>query len=372
MQSRSSSYDCLQCLRAFGALGVFASHLALKASVLGGARLPHGAGAGVYGVDIFFVVSGFIMIHSTRDKPHGIIGAGRFLLARWARIFPPYWTVLAACLLIEGSWSGAITQGPTASLIGSVLLFPEAASPVLRSAWTLINESYFYAVFGVLMLAPRRWLAPALSAWALGILLAAASGWRPGDSVTTLFSNPLTLEFIGGAAVALFVEKLNVALPHRALPSAVIMLSGGLMWGVLLYMSGPADVPARVILVGLPAAGLVAALTIVETSYSWRAPRLLLWIGRRSYSLYLVNLPVCALVALLVKPLALHGAPAAGLYAASSVMAVTLTTALLYWMVERPAGVIFGRWLDRSIQADISVNQGGELDNRRLILNTVP
>jgi len=52
------------------------------------------------GVDLFFVISGFIMVHVTRNTARGPAGAGHFLLRRISRIYPLYWLVSAALLAV--------------------------------------------------------------------------------------------------------------------------------------------------------------------------------------------------------------------------------------------------------------------------------
>ena len=103
---------------------------------------------GEIGVDIFFVLSGFVIFHAMQGRQH--MGPGRFLRQRFWRIVPPYWAVLALTLLalaglavMRGDWS----EWPGLwRIVFSFLLLP-LPDHVMAVAWTLTVEAMFYLMF---------------------------------------------------------------------------------------------------------------------------------------------------------------------------------------------------------------------------------
>jgi exopolysaccharide production protein ExoZ len=185
----------IQYLRAIAALAVVLFHAA--------ERSDENFAIGAAGVDVFFVVSGFIMIVISQNR-HQTPGA--FLKDRLLRIAPSYW--LATTVMVLGALAGLfpnlVLEAP--HLIGSYLFLPIASPnggalwPVLVQGWTLNYEMVFYLAFAVsLMLAPGRRLA------ALSLIFGALA--VIGFAVTTpgtpafFYTRPVILEFLAGAVI---------------------------------------------------------------------------------------------------------------------------------------------------------------------------
>lgn len=122
---------------------------------------------GVFGVDVFFLISGFIMYESVRNRPQS---AAHFIKRRITRIVPNYWfyTVLlvACCLILPGVFARSMpfTLGSiTKSLFFIPHLNPSGIGeyPFHTVGWTLNYEMFFYMVFAACMLLPRRYTAAA-------------------------------------------------------------------------------------------------------------------------------------------------------------------------------------------------------------------
>ena len=146
---------------------------------------------GQFGVDIFFVISGFIMVYIS----HNNFGDRRvilpFLMRRFTRIFPIYWlmTLIVVLLIIpSGLYSYALPESQlavvdaiksTSYLFKSFLLIPindtsfnpPVVGPVIGVAWTLVYEMFFYYVFSLVLLCNRKYYLPVLigifSVWAI-------------------------------------------------------------------------------------------------------------------------------------------------------------------------------------------------------------
>lgn len=262
-------FRSIQALRAVAALLVVGHHLVGK------------FGVGAAGVDIFFVISGFIM---------GIIGVhetpGQFVLKRLCRIVPLYW--LVTLLMCAGGLAGAFTRFSfdTTSLLKSLFFIPYFDPsgniwPLIVPAWTLNVEMLFYVVFAAgLFLGAPVWSAIAV----LMALVAAGLLFSPESAVLKLWTTPLLIEFIAGLLFA------TVFRPRSALVGLVMVLCGvaGLTWAGI---AGRFDDSWRALVWGLPAALIVCGTLAIERGGRW-PERALMWlerIGDSSYSLYLTH-----------------------------------------------------------------------------------
>ena len=146
----SSSLVSIQALRAIASLLVFWGHAINAVTSKVAAEFPHLYGP--FGVDLFFVISGFVMVYSS-ERLFGQPGAPMtFFARRLARIVPLYWA--ATAILV---WF-VVPYASTKAVLGSVVFTPRIPSeaPLLFIGWTLIFEMFFYAVFAIALLAKRR------------------------------------------------------------------------------------------------------------------------------------------------------------------------------------------------------------------------
>jgi len=135
--------------------------------------------SGGSGVDLFFVISGFVMVYVTRNHVPSIGATRSFLWARITRIYPIWW-IFALIMPVYFLWAYNI-PGPPDRLadvdhhwiyvLKSLALLPQSTAPVLGLGWTLIHEMHFYLVFSVLLLFKRQYLPWLLGLWALVIVL---------------------------------------------------------------------------------------------------------------------------------------------------------------------------------------------------------
>ena len=306
----------VQALRAFAALLVVAYH-ALEQwrethSAVPPPRVawPNGAA----GVDLFFVISGVVMIVASTRLATRPGGWRVFLWRRVERVAPLYWLattaklalVLAAPALSSHAWPG------WSSVVCSYLFLPAANAggeirPVLPVGWTLSFEMLFYLVFAAgLAMRPAgglrgvvlRVVLPALCALSL-LGLARTPAW-PAVSV---LADPLVLEFGAGAVLGLWLLRApSPAPPRRAVTAAWLLLAAV---ATLALLALPAGTPWRRALDwGGPATLLVAASLAVERSGRLRLPGWLLRLGDASYAIYLVHGFVLAALAALHLPAA--------------------------------------------------------------------
>ena len=150
----------VQALRALAAFMVVCVHIQALALMAGApAKVTE---AGNAGVDLFFVISGFIMVFTTGRKP---MGPAAFFGARLRRIAPLYWSMTLAVFLVARLAPSLVQNTPTdiGRLVASILFVPElrpdgTMRPVVFVGWTLNFEMAFYVLFALGLFAPRRWL----------------------------------------------------------------------------------------------------------------------------------------------------------------------------------------------------------------------
>jgi exopolysaccharide production protein ExoZ len=289
----------IQLLRAFAALCVVVFHAQSDAAVVG-ARLGTGfVRSDVFpwlaGVDIFFVISGFIMVYAS-SRWFGSARAPRVFLAhRIARIVPLYWAtmmvylavVLLAPLLLNSEYLAPHF------VIASFLFVPAArpdrlVQPLYSLGWTLNYEMFFYALFAIAIAFPRRRAVPALIA-ALVLLVLCGNAFAPLPQPLAFWSDPIILEFAFGMALGwASAEGFFLSRPAR--------LACGLAGLALmaLDLSRPWELLAlpRPLAYGLPAAFLVATAALASPERRSAENLLIRWgvvLGDASYALYLLH-----------------------------------------------------------------------------------
>jgi exopolysaccharide production protein ExoZ len=278
--ARSGELVTIQYLRAFAALAVVAFHAAERAGL-------HFA-TGAAGVDVFFVISGFIMSLVGARPDQTPLG---FLQRRVERVAPLYWFVTLA---VAGLALAAPSLFPrmvvTAShVVQSMLFIPHVSptgepAPLIVPGWTLNYEAFFYILFALTLLAPparRIWF---LSA-ALGALVFAGLVFEGGSLVWRTYTNPLLLEFLAGAWLGQAWKRGWTI--GRAGGGALIV--AGLIGYAGVAVAGIDVDPVRIFAWGLPAFLIVAGAASIEQSAppaKWRPLSLL---GDASYSIYLVH-----------------------------------------------------------------------------------
>lgn len=308
---------------------------------------------GAAGVDIFFVISGFIMITITE---RGTITPLAFALRRIARVAPLYWlmTLVMAVTLAIAPQLFASSRFGWAALIASLAFVPwphptqPGAVPMLMVGWTLNYEFMFYAVFTLaLAISPAR--RGAIAAAILLTLAAAGALLRPTGIAAGFYTNPVIIEFVAGMAVGMLA--VHRRLPGRA--GSAIALALGTLWFVMGVSHPPEGPdPARWFDFGLPAALIVTGAVGLENARLVRHSEALRRLGDASYSLYLVQLFVVGAVGALWGHFGLraHASDAVliGFGAGITVLAGWLT----YRRIETPlvlhAGALARRAIERA------------------------
>jgi exopolysaccharide production protein ExoZ len=292
---------------------------------------------GACGVDLFFVISGFIMVYTTRTKA-GSNDALAFITRRILRIYPLYWFWTSLLLALRVGGLAQRAQCYSASYVASsYLLVPSFNGsnfhPLVHQGWTLSFEMLFYLVFACGITLKLRsskllFLAVTFSICAL------FSRFLPSDNgIRYLLTNPISIEFLYGMLAAELLVKVRPICSHRAARSLSITLigagAGALPFTIRFY-----DAYAfRFAFYGVPAACIVFGVAMLGSA---SAPGLLVYLGDRSYSIYVAHGFFLLAYAFALK----HWAFCSGLSAdPATVLASAMTIALssfTYSLVERP------------------------------------
>ncbi len=288
----------LQYLRAIAALLVVYSHATIQVPAWE-SFLPY---TGAYGVDIFFVISGFIMVYIT--KPDDT--AGRFLVQRIRRVVPLYWffTLLMGAILFflpslfktgEFSW---VTLFQSLFFIPHYSLQnPDYIWPIVAPGWSLNYEMYFYVLFAAsLFVAPKFRVACVISAIIVIWAVCGASGSQL--AIPRFVSDPSVFEFVAGMLLAV-AWKRGLELSS----SAGWML---IVAGFALATFSP-DHWHHWVRISLPSTLIVIGFLFIRVPVS----RIGLLLGDASYALYLSHLFVLGGMRVFVP----DDVPATGLYA---------------------------------------------------------
>lgn len=283
---RAEKIDSLQTLRGFAALLVVFHHSKDFAQKYGHENWLTdflGSGIGAFGVDIFFVLSGFIMFHTTRDATSARI----FLANRIARVAPMYWivtSILAILLILTPGLFSTMRFEPW-HYLKSILFIPHNSPsgdylPLLGVGWTLCFEMYFYLAFASLIKVRSYALALLSGYFAIMVTIGLILPPHENRLLWTLTST-LNLEFAFGIALAHIILKIP------KIPTLGVLLSAtGFLAAYLVKDLGGPHV-LRGITWGLPATLIMYGFLMMSNIRFHRAFTVL---GDSSYSLYLIHM----------------------------------------------------------------------------------
>ncbi|MGH7023768.1 MAG: acyltransferase family protein [Caulobacteraceae bacterium] len=294
---------------------------------------------GAAGVDIFFVLSGFVIALTgplATPRPSGAL----FFWRRWSRVAPVFYLLSIPFILIAIATGNFNLPRTVATFLFWPAAGPHIVAPFIEAGWTLGFEMLFYSAVAVVLIGGklRRNLI------VLGVLMAAlcaarlVSGWNP----LRVVANPILLEFGFGVAMAAIWPRLRgadlrlglglIGVALAALVTEAIVGAGGAPF-YEATQSGAGSL-WRVAVFGIPAAALVAGASICDRAISGPISRAAAWLGDASYSIYLSNGFSVPLVALIwIRAFGRSAPLPMGLSIFFGAIAVG---ALTYVVVERP------------------------------------
>ena len=254
------------------------------------------------GVDLFFVISGFIMVHASHKLFATRGAAWAFLQRRWIRIVPLYWffTAVQLAALAYEVLGGRGIFPRLDEIVASLGFFPfarpadGAPRPISALGWTLNYEMFFYFVFSMFLFLPRLRAVVGVSLALLAISMVAA--FMPTRATALEFWGDLIIfEFAFGMALAL-VWRAGWRMPRMASSGLVIVSIGALVldgWFSPVLAPSAVEVNGwqRLLSAGVPMAMLLGGLILMTPMLPLRGPLAAFAkkLGNASFALYLVH-----------------------------------------------------------------------------------
>jgi peptidoglycan/LPS O-acetylase OafA/YrhL len=347
-------YASIQFLRFFAAMLVVVMHATEAISL----RIPqyiHSGywGLGSSGVDIFFVISGFVMAITTSNKPGLLCArltqAGLFVRRRIVRIVPLYWfyTLLKMALVVLIPSLALRTTLELPHIIYSFLFIPSKSpwglvQPILPVGWTLFFEMLFYWVFALaIVLAVQRFI------WCLLVFL--LINWvsvdYPDSTVMMFYSQSIVFEFVLGLLVAEIIRR------YQCLPLWFGFLAV-IIGGMLIFGISWAKEVDRCLTWGVGAAFLVlGCLTCEKHQFLQKIFIKLKILGDISYSTYLCHTFVVPALVVVFNKLQFSNA-----YLITTVCCglVICCSFISYFYIEKPLTQLAGYFLIKRPTLSIS------------------
>ncbi|MCX8957235.1 acyltransferase [Erwinia psidii] len=313
----------IQWLRALAVTMVIVFHVLLKAHILGFTELTFSQGAA--GVDLFFIISGFIMIYITRGRDFAFFD---FMTRRVMRIIPFYWLVSGVvCVVYLYNPNLVNSHNGETHLLSSLLLLPiQDKVMLLEVGWTLRYEFLFYISFAFSALLFRNPLNYCVISI---VVITITSLIKINNFYVQYFTNPLMLEFLFGITLYYLLNKTTKIIGFISLTLGVAML---IFFGFSGY-----GLQNRVIYYGLPmfliSLGLISFEDIIKSSKK-RASQFISYLGDASYSLYLTHTLVIGVVAKISTLFNVSLAPY--LFVPLSVITSVIVGLMSYELIEKP------------------------------------
>lgn len=340
------TFVTIQYLRALAAIGIVVFHTMDMTAMK--SHFPPAFGE--FGVDIFFVISGFVIVTITAHSRRGPLV---FWTQRLVRVLPLYWlytTILLVALALAPRLFFNARDFDWAYIAKSYFLIPAVnptiggITPAFSLGWTLYFEMFFYALFGLCLLLRATALRVAAFALVVVMLVAINRLSVPFDpSANPIFAtwtSPQFLEILAGAGIALVASRL-MALP---LPVGIVLI--GL--GAILYWIGRDPVLLFNVWTGTGAVAVVSGALVLERLARRYPIRPFVFLGDATFSVYLAH-PFAQRAAYVGFVAATGGAMAipfgVGIYFAVMVVAGLSGGLLGYVLLERPLQWRTSKWL---------------------------
>lgn len=313
--------DSVQVLRALAAVAVVTHHIRLF-------------GNGAWGVDLFFVISGFIMCFVTEHS------GAHFFAKRVIRVVPLYWAgtlgIFCLALLVPGFLRE--TQPDLAQLLKSLFFIPysngENVFPIMFLGWTLNYEMFFYLLFAASMAISHAYRAVICSAVLAALAIV---GWLVEfeSVVLEFFTESIIVEFAFGMfCYSVYARTADWRARAGNGVRALMVLAGLALIACMPLMSSQSEIIGRPFAWGLLALG--AFLLVVHGLANRRLPRFAVLVGDASYSLYLFHPYVLNVFNRVLRPSYEAGSPGAYAMALLAIALCCVVAVVLYRLLELP------------------------------------
>lgn len=296
-------------------------------------------------VVLFFVLSGYVLSLSLLKRDFSVGDVATFYVRRGFRIYPALWlgVLIGAGYFFVfqavhrtgfSEWAGGLYTPDQISAVTAIKSFLGVGTELLPPLWTIKNELVASVLLPFMVVAMRRWWRAVLLVSVLAVV-----------SFLATTSVPLYLvQFALGAACAIYAVKVQkkIRFGEPIFWAAVIVLVFFRIVGDWEYHD-----PLPSLVEGL--AAVIVIMSVMSGGARFLSQRFLVYLGDRSYGLYLFHLPIALGVGVVLKEMApsMHGEIVAWSIALTTLACTALTSHLSFDYIEKPciaAGVkISGR-----------------------------
>ncbi|NNS08070.1 acyltransferase [Erwinia sp. JH02] len=301
-QTKINKIESLQILRGLAALAVVMFHYRFRLVENGASMvIPNKLlGWGSIGVDLFFVISGFIMVYVTYNKPHGLKSTIDFAFNRLTRIIPTYYIILLITFFISGAMSIFHYTDKTENLISALTFMPYLLDPaplyidgngMFNVRWTLNYELYFYLIFSLCLLVRFRmvalacwFIAPVFIAWYLFPQVSfSTKGYHFNSVMARFLTNPLILEF----GMGILTGYIYLYLKDRA--SYLSLIPPALIISLTAYGIYSGELKGYSLLSGMVFSVVILIFALYNNAVIKITPGFFIMLGNISFSWYLTH-----------------------------------------------------------------------------------
>ncbi len=289
---------------------------------------------GCIGVDVFFVLSGFVIASTTAKGAYSHEYVLKFIMARMSRIYVPYWIALPIALVVTAVGGGL----QNISVIESVFLTTTDQRLLANPpTWFLVHLIFYYLIYAFSLLfsestRERMYIVLVVSG-------ALSAFFNP---VGVFIAQPQILEFFAGVLVYRRLDRLSV---HPFGLTVMIIATIGLFYA---GVSTNAEVkPTRVLLYGGASLFLVASFWLFESRGRLKFPRWIATVSESAYMLFLIHVPMISVFYISGFRDYLSGLPAINRDA--GFLAWLLLIVIMSIYIHRMAEVPFGKFVSRRL-----------------------
>jgi exopolysaccharide production protein ExoZ len=336
--------NSIQFLRGFAALAVVIHHTGgyVKRYFVPTLLFDDNFSIGFAGVDLFFVISGFIIHFTSKkylDNPSKIKD---YLKKRFIRVYPIYWIItttlfLSSWLIVKILHKNIFSIGYPETVITylkTYTLFPLhfAINPV---TWTLSYELFFYLCFAILIISKRLWIVPAIiiAISFYNIFIDISEIPDINFNYYNFVFSGYNFEFMFGFLIYQFYEKIKLS----NIISVILLIVSISIIVFFGYSVGDYDSYQRVLTFGLPSGLILIGLLNLEKNNAISFPKFTIILGDASYALYLIHFPMMLLLNKLPQILGYNfSANQEVWYSYFIIIAIIITSVSVHKWVEKP------------------------------------
>lgn len=304
---------------------------------------------GAIGVDVFFVISGFIMFYIGHSTPARI---PNFLVSRFFRIVPLYWlaTIALAVVFLAGFNPSGLHMLTPQIFIESMFFIPSEFENgrhdlALALGWTLMYELFFYTLFAISFLMRSRLRSFAFVASILMLTSFIGTQVEGLSYLQMYYLAPITIEFLFGAALGLTYHRIGLGSKRAMIAAGIGCLALATLMLIYVFQAGWVDLGKfgfRFLTYGVPSFFIVLGFLLLEkANFRVASGPLIKW-GDISYSLYLFHpmaLQGAVKIAAIVAPMNAFGTGFAALFA----FAVSIAVAWVIYELFETRIVAYGK-----------------------------